>query len=104
LHFNGETWVLNLKPKAQKKKAISGTHNESAEILAPMPGKILRLQVSVNESVQADQVVIVMEAMKMEYSLRAPFAGKVSEIHCKVSQQVELGEALLFITQQKKQD
>lgn len=93
LHVNGETWVIENK----KRKKASTSHNvsEENEVLAPMPGKILRLAVKAGEAVEKDQVMVVMEAMKMEYSLVAPKAGRVEIVNCSEGQQVELGRILV---------
>jgi biotin carboxyl carrier protein len=46
-----------------------------------MPGKLLEVRVAPGQAVAADEIVAVMEAMKIEISLAAPFAGTVSAIH-----------------------
>ena len=50
-------------------------------LLAPMPGKVISVTVSAGEQVEAGQALMVLEAMKMEHTIRAPHAGIVSEIH-----------------------
>jgi len=49
-------------------------------VTAPMPGKIIRVMVEPGQEVEAGTPLVVMEAMKMEHVLEAPFAGKVSEL------------------------
>lgn len=53
------------------------------DILAPLPGAILKVLVSVGDQVSEGQTVAVMEAMKMENEIEAPVAGKVSKIAVK---------------------
>lgn len=101
LHINGETWVIDQKPKVNKKQSSGGVDSSSGEVLAPMPGKILRITVSKDDAIEKDQIVVVMEAMKMEYSLPSPAAGTVAEILCRVNQQVELGSTLVKINVKK---
>ena len=62
-----------------------------------MPGKVVKLLVSVGEEVQADQGVIVVEAMKMENELKSAIAGKVQEIFVKEGEVVESGAKLLLV-------
>ncbi len=101
MHVNGETWAIDQKPKVNKKSGSGNADALSGEILAPMPGKILRLNVKKGESVEKDQIIVVMEAMKMEYSLQAISAGSVDEILCRENQQVELGSTLIKINVKK---
>jgi 3-methylcrotonyl-CoA carboxylase alpha subunit len=53
-------------------------------VLAPMPGKIVRINANVGENVKSGDVVIVMEAMKMEHAVKAPRDGKVVELNYNV--------------------
>lgn len=92
--LNGE--VFTYKPEFRNKKS-HGTHIVTGSILAPMPGKIIKINTSIGQSVEVDQTLIVMEAMKMEYSLKSNKAGKVKSISCKVSDQVRLGQILIEI-------
>lgn len=64
-------------------------------VRAPMPGLIVRIEVSVGDQVSAGQAVAAMEAMKMENELRAPGAGRVKVVHAKVGQAVEKGAILV---------
>jgi 3-methylcrotonyl-CoA carboxylase alpha subunit len=52
----------------------------SDRVLAPMPGRIVTLKVAVGDTVEAEQELLVMEAMKMELMLRAPRAGTIAEL------------------------
>ena len=53
---------------------------KSSDIRAPMPGTLIKLFVKEGDPVEEDQVVAVLEAMKMEHQLRAPFSGKVKQV------------------------
>jgi biotin carboxyl carrier protein len=66
-------------------------------LLAPMPGKIVRVLVKTGEPVSARQPVVVIEAMKMENELKASQAGTVAEIHVRDGQSVEAGALLAVI-------
>jgi 3-methylcrotonyl-CoA carboxylase alpha subunit len=63
-------------------------------ILAPMPGKVIAVDVAEGQAVDAGQRLMVLEAMKMEHALTAPFAGTVAELAAREGQQVQV-EALL---------
>jgi propionyl-CoA carboxylase alpha chain len=55
---------------------------------APMPGKVIRVTVEEGDTVEEGQVLVVLEAMKMEHSLRAPHGGVVTAIHAGAGDQV----------------
>jgi len=67
-------------------------------LLAPMPGKVLRVLAQKGDPVHARQPLIVIEAMKMENELRAGRDGIVSEIHAREGQSVEAGELLAVVS------
>ncbi|WP_230291911.1 biotin carboxylase N-terminal domain-containing protein [Croceicoccus sp. Ery5] len=71
-------------------------HHSAADgaILAPMPGKVIALDVAEGDSVIEGQRLMVLEAMKMEHALTAPFAGTVRDLAASVGGQVEV-EAML---------
>ena len=61
--------------------ARGAAEQEAAERLrAPLPGKMVKLDVRVGDTVQEDQLLAVMEAMKVEHKITAPYAGKVTRI------------------------
>jgi len=66
-----------------------------APIIAPMPGLIVRVNVSVGDRVEAGQGIVVMEAMKMENELRATAAGTVWSINVTSGTAVEKGALLV---------
>ena len=62
---------------------------------APMPGKILEVKVKDGQSVEAGELLLVMEAMKMEHRIVAPKSGKISKISFSVGDQVQQGDTLV---------
>ena len=69
-----------------------------APIMAPMPGLIVRVNVSVGDRVEAGQGIVVMEAMKMENELRATAPGTVQTIEVMAGTAVEKGALLVRLT------
>jgi biotin carboxyl carrier protein len=67
------------------------------EILAPMPGKVVRLLVAVGATVEAGQGVLVVEAMKMQNEIRSPKSGKVERLLVKEGQSVNAGQTLCVV-------
>jgi pyruvate carboxylase subunit B len=68
-----------------------------APVLAPMPGLIVRVNVSQGDVVEAGQGVIVMEAMKMENELRATASGRVKSVEVSPGTAVEKGTLLVAL-------
>ncbi|MDD2312957.1 MAG: biotin/lipoyl-binding protein [Petrimonas sp.] len=62
-----------------------------------MPGKILRVSVSVGATVNAGDVLLILEAMKMENEISAPSAGTVKEIRAREGDSVNSGDALVVL-------
>ena len=66
-------------------------------LVAPMPGKVVRVLVGPGEAVRARQPLVVVEAMKMENELRAGRDGTVAEIHAREGTSVDAGALLIVI-------
>ena len=74
--MEGEQFILS-----KNKKSLSKTSGDGdGQLLSPMPGKILQVLVNAHDNVKAGQSLIVMEAMKMEHTIKAGFDGKVEKI------------------------
>lgn len=76
-----------------KPVAASGTQG-TTKVNSPMPGKILNVNVSVGQSVKRGEVLVVLEAMKMENEIVAPKDGTVASVHVSVGVSVESGDIL----------
>ena len=71
--------------KKQKKK-------EEGDLTSPISGKVVNVKVKNGDSVKKDEVLMVIEAMKMEYIIRAPYSGKVKKVNFKEKDQIEIGQ------------
>lgn len=69
----------------------------STEILAPMPGTIIEVQVSVGDEVVEGQELLVLEAMKMENPIVSTVDGKVTGINVKVDDKVATKQVMIVI-------
>lgn len=74
----------------------AGAHGEQ-KIVAPMPGRVVRVLVAAGDHVEPRQPVIVVEAMKMENELRSPKAGRVKDVAVAAGTSVEAGRVLVVI-------
>lgn len=73
--------------------APSGTDEKVMK--SPIPGAILQLNVSPGDSVKLNQVLLVMEAMKMETNIASPQEGRIAAVHVRIGESVRQGQALV---------
>jgi acetyl-CoA/propionyl-CoA carboxylase biotin carboxyl carrier protein len=82
------------KAEAKQRDAASGVKET---VRAPMQGTVVKTEVSVGDSVKAGELLVVLEAMKMENHITAPRDGTVGELSVKPGQNVEAGAALVVL-------
>ncbi len=84
-------------PKAAPKAAAPAASGAAGavKVEAPMQGKILKVNAAVGASVKKGDVVVVLEAMKMENEIFAPQDGTVASVECSVGDTVETGKVLV---------
>jgi biotin carboxyl carrier protein len=87
--------TLNGRRRRRDEAGQAGTGPQ--RIVAPMPGKIVRLCVAPGEAVRARQTIVVIEAMKMENELKAGRDGTVGELHAREGASVDAGALLVVI-------
>ena len=84
-------------PPPSARSTRGGAMHGDGSISAPMPGKIVSVAVKAGESVNPRDLLVVLEAMKMEHRIEAPLAGTVSAIHVAAGDLVAAGAALVTI-------
>jgi biotin carboxyl carrier protein len=67
------------------------------EVRAPMTGRVLRVAAKPGAAVRGNEVLVVLEAMKMEYRLESPRDGSVESVGCKEGDRVDLGQVLVTL-------
>ena len=76
----------------------SGVNNlGSSEVIAPTAGLVIQVNVSEGQAVQAGEAVVVLQSMKTEISVTVEVAGKVSKVHVKKDDEVNIGQVLVEI-------
>ena len=92
LFHNGQTHSFDyIKPDYQQQDEQGAENN----LTAPMPGVITQVLVAANARVKKDDVLMTLEAMKIEYSIRAPFDGIVASSYFQAGDQVKAGDELV---------
>lgn len=81
----------------RSRRAAAGHEAGPAKILAPMPGKIVRVIAVEGDVVEAGQGLVVVEAMKMQNEIKAPKSGKVTNIAVKEASAVNAGDLLCIV-------
>ncbi len=75
----------------------AGTHVGEGSLEAPMPGKVLAVEVANGDAVEEGDVLLILESMKMELQIAAPRAGVVAGLDLVVGDQVTPGQALIAV-------
>lgn len=90
--------VTVIDPKRLRTGESSAAHSEGiAQIVSPMPGKVVRVLVETGAEVEAGAGIVVIEAMKMQNEMKAPKAGTVVSINAEVGATVSAGDVLAVI-------
>lgn len=100
VHIDGRTIPVEVRQAGsfgRQKKDGSAQGSGPQKVVAPMPGKIVRVLVKAGDEVKARQGLVVVEAMKMENELRAARDGRVREVAVSEGQSVDAGSLLLVV-------
>ena len=75
----------------------AGDRDGGSEVRAPMTARVVKIAATVGAEVAADDVLVILQAMKMEYRLTSPRAGRIERIHCSEGEMVDLGASLVTL-------
>lgn len=89
--------VIDAETRYMRSREETGAHHGENIIRSPMPGKIVRIPVSVGDEVEQGQTVIIVSAMKMESEFKAGKAGKVVEIPVKEGDTIDGNQVMVVI-------
>ena len=99
VHVNGRQVRVSVTERGRARRGGSAAAHGTGpqRLMAPMPGKIVRVLVALGDVVEAGQGLVVVEAMKMENELRAAKAGRVASIAVAEGQSVDAGAVLAVV-------
>lgn len=96
--IGGRSFELEaIDPRDRRSSATGGGGEGRQRIMAPMPGKIVRVLAAPGDPVKAGQGLVVVEAMKMQNEMKAPKAGTVVEIRVEAGGTVAAGDVLAIV-------
>lgn len=94
----GVTWVFNdgVTYEIAEEAATRGRGGAApGSLTSPMPATVIQVKVAAGDTVKRGDILIVLEAMKMELPVRAPADGRVSAVHCEAGQLVQPETSLI---------
>jgi biotin carboxyl carrier protein len=100
LHWNGQVFRRPFESAVAESAQVPGSspHASSLSLSAPMPAKVLKVSAEPGATVHAGDVLVVLEAMKMELPVRSEVDAVVSRVYCQVGQLVQAGAVLVELT------
>ena len=102
----GQTWLVQsskggLELAEQPRYPLTGLADLSGGQVAPMPGAVLATSVSAGDTVRQGDLLLILEAMKMEHRITAPIDGTVETVHVAEGDHVENGQLLVTINEEE---
>ena len=96
--LEGRTYVVSDTPDGSPRRSRI---DEQGALTAPMPATVLTINIAAGQAVKRNDVVMVLEAMKMELPIRSPRDGVVKAIRCEAGELVQPGTTLLELEDDK---
>ena len=93
---NGKTYDIDIKEGVKTPSSLNNT-GEVKEVKAALPGNVLRIEANVGDTVNENDVLLVVEAMKMETEIKSPFSGVVKSILVEQGDQIQTGQVLFEV-------
>ncbi len=99
--LQGEQYIARVEDEYRRRlmggRARPAPTTSDMNITAPIPGRIVKVEVREGDEVADGQPLVILEAMKMENEIRAPHAGMVQRVHVDPGQNVEQGQVLITL-------
>jgi len=96
LHVGGQHYELDAVDVAARRR--KGSRGGSGDLTAEMPGQVMAVRVAPGDAVESGQVLVILEAMKMEIRVTAPADGTVAALHVAPGDVVDRGQRLVELT------
>jgi 3-methylcrotonyl-CoA carboxylase alpha subunit len=90
-------WCRGRVFEVQKASSLAARPRETGNLVSPMPGRVRKVEVAAGDRVERGQVVVIVEAMKMEHAIRSPREGIVAAVRFQEGDLVDAGVELVEI-------
>lgn len=100
--FNIE--VPNAQAAPRARRSSGSKKKKSGTVSANIPGKVVTVEVSLGEVVEEGQVILILEAMKMQNEIQAPISGTVISVSCEEGQAIEANVPLVVIEPEESEE
>jgi 3-methylcrotonyl-CoA carboxylase alpha subunit len=105
VHWDGREYWVRPAPPLSTETLATAVHLTSEDTLeSPMPGKVLKVFVGEGDQVHDDQPLVIIEAMKMEFTVRAPHDGRVAQVRYAEGAQVAVGDVLIELDKDDRRE
>ena len=91
-------FTLKDEKQIRREQSSGGTGEASGDVIAPMPGKVVEVEVKEGDPVTKGQGIIIVEAMKMQNEFKAPIDGIIQSIHVNPGDAIEGGTGMVSIS------
>ena len=91
-------------PVVKKKRRPGTKKKKSGTVSANIPGKIVTIEVNQGDVVEEGQVILILEAMKMQNEIQAPISGTVVSVNCEEGQSIEANVPLVVVEPDSKEE
>ena len=91
--LDGRTYVID-RARSESRQGRT-PHDDEAALASPMPASVVRVNVEPGQEVSAGDVLVLLEAMKMELTITAPRAARVKTVACRAGELVQPGRPLI---------
>lgn len=98
-HLNGRTLNFTVPQKEKKPRRGHAAGPKHDALTAQMPGVVRRILITVGETIEKGQTLVVLEAMKMEIKIAAPHAGTVEQVAVREGETVQRGQVLVELVE-----
>ncbi|HUF23183.1 MAG TPA: biotin/lipoyl-containing protein [Vicinamibacterales bacterium] len=92
MHVGGHVFVIEPRRAESRRGSAAADHDA---LSSPMPATVVRVDVKPGDAVVNGDVIVLLEAMKMELPIRAPRDGIVARVNCRAGEMVQPGEPLV---------
>ena len=97
IKLRGKSYSVNIIDRKHRRPGEDHGDDSQKHLIAPMPGKVVKLLLNVGDEVASGQGVVIVEAMKMQNEIKSPKAGRIAEIRVTEGEAVAANQLLAVV-------